>query len=177
MSVTATSHFLTSFFAVDKAAVPKPAAGQTHKVGPSRMVAHCRGFAPESLIEPWHTGSGCGLHVGASLRGFTSPRIRGCSRPAGRRCLLRAACRLPPSASPRAATFFSDSSTTTIATATGAASRPRRGLSPTSASRPSAAGAAATRPAPPASSTATASPWRADDPRTSPRRSRKTVSG
>ena len=66
---------------------------------------------------------------------------------------------------PKAATSILGSSTTTIAKATGAASRPRRGPSPTSASRPNAAGAAATRPAPPASSTATASRSRANDPR------------
>ena len=55
---------------------------------------------------------------------------------------------LAPSGCPSAASSISVSSNTTIATATGAASRPQRRPSPTSASRPSMVGAAPTRPAP-----------------------------
>ena len=78
--------------------------------------------------------------------------------------MQRTTRRLPPSACPRAAISISASSTTTIATATGGASRPLRGPSPTSALPPNAAGDAATRPARPACSTATASHWRDKNP-------------
>ena len=85
--------------------------------------------------------------------------------------------RSPRFACPRAAISTSVSSTTTTATTTSAALPPRRRPFPISASRPSAAGAVATRLTPQASSAATELRWRANDPRTWPRASRKSIFG